>query len=247
MQLTIKVTDPKELDGVLELIKDRLTSVEVILGERGSERSGSGSGSGSANVGGGYAEPTPNVTQVSKRGFCKSIPTVGLRGIEYRSRVEAKWAYMFDGLGWQWTYEPEDAPGYIPDFCLTWGSLEMVIEIKSNSSFAALCERFNGDYEKARECLRGRPFILLGGAVWKNDHGTLIGMGKHGSNTFSVFVVGDGFDHWHMKLLSDDGKLMGMYPPQSFDQILDSQHTTVNSMWISASNKFKWKPTQHPQ
>jgi hypothetical protein len=43
------------------------------------------------------------------------IPTL-YRGIQYRSRLEARWAAFFDGLGWQTTYEPFDGDGYIPDF-----------------------------------------------------------------------------------------------------------------------------------
>ena len=43
------------------------------------------------------------------------IPTL-YRGIQYRSRLEARWAAFFEGLGWQTTYEPFDGDGYIPDF-----------------------------------------------------------------------------------------------------------------------------------
>jgi hypothetical protein len=43
------------------------------------------------------------------------IPTL-FRGIEYRSRLEARWAALFDQIGWNSTYEPFDGNGYIPDF-----------------------------------------------------------------------------------------------------------------------------------
>lgn len=46
-----------------------------------------------------------------------AIPTT-YKGIEFRSRLEAKWAVMFDLLGWKWEYEPFDIEGYIPDFVL---------------------------------------------------------------------------------------------------------------------------------
>lgn len=35
-----------------------------------------------------------------------------------RSRLEARWAALFDLIGWRWTYEPFDADGYIPDFLI---------------------------------------------------------------------------------------------------------------------------------
>jgi hypothetical protein len=47
-----------------------------------------------------------------------AIPTL-YRGIEYRSRLEARWAAFFSGLGWDHVYEPFDGDGYIPDFVIT--------------------------------------------------------------------------------------------------------------------------------
>lgn len=46
----------------------------------------------------------------------RSIKTVGPKGIQFRSRLEARWAYIFDSMGWIWEYEPIDLNGYIPDF-----------------------------------------------------------------------------------------------------------------------------------
>lgn len=45
----------------------------------------------------------------------KSKPTI-YRGTKYRSRLEARWAAMFDLLGWRYQYEPFDLPGWTPDF-----------------------------------------------------------------------------------------------------------------------------------
>lgn len=39
-------------------------------------------------------------------------------GVVFRSRLEAKWAAMFDICGWRWEYEPCDLPGWSPDFFL---------------------------------------------------------------------------------------------------------------------------------
>lgn len=46
-----------------------------------------------------------------------AIPT-RYAGVQFRSRLEARWAAMFDLLGWSWEYEPIDLPGWIPDFRL---------------------------------------------------------------------------------------------------------------------------------
>jgi hypothetical protein len=58
----------------------------------------------------------------------KAIPTF-YDGIEYRSRLEARWAAFFDQLGWQYTYEPFDGDYYIPDFIIH-GDGPLVVEIK---------------------------------------------------------------------------------------------------------------------
>ena len=38
----------------------------------------------------------------------KGIPTIGVRGIQFRSRIEAQWAYIFEKLEWNWEYEAID-------------------------------------------------------------------------------------------------------------------------------------------
>ncbi len=58
----------------------------------------------------------------------KAITTT-FDGIEYRSRLEARWAAYFAGIGWQFTYEPFDGNGYIPDF-LIHGDRPMLVEVK---------------------------------------------------------------------------------------------------------------------
>jgi hypothetical protein len=60
-----------------------------------------------------------------------SIPTT-YNGIRFRSRLEAKWAYIFDRLGWEWDYEPFDLNGWIPDFVISkCGSLRKQIPYDS--------------------------------------------------------------------------------------------------------------------
>ena len=46
-----------------------------------------------------------------------SIPTK-YNGRQYRSRLEARWACMFDLLGWRFEYEPCDLMRWIPDFAI---------------------------------------------------------------------------------------------------------------------------------
>ena len=89
----------------------------------------------------------------------KSIPTT-YRSVQYRSRLEAKWAAFFDQIGWHHTYEPFDADGYIPDF-LIHGSSPFLVEIKP----AVILEDYLAPIEKAEKGLRGhwdRDIVILG-------------------------------------------------------------------------------------
>lgn len=61
-----------------------------------------------------------------------SIPTL-YNGIQFRSRLEAKWAAFFDALDWQWSYEPFDLDGWIPDFSINAARAplgEVLVEVK---------------------------------------------------------------------------------------------------------------------
>ena len=59
----------------------------------------------------------------------KAIPTQ-YRFVQFRSRLEARWAAFFDLLGWPWEYEPIDLDGYIPDFILTFPYAHILVEVK---------------------------------------------------------------------------------------------------------------------
>lgn len=44
-----------------------------------------------------------------------AIPTK-YAGVQFRSRLEARWAAFFELADWRWEYEPIDLAGWIPDF-----------------------------------------------------------------------------------------------------------------------------------
>ena len=61
-------------------------------------------------------------------GTLKAIETI-YGGIQFRSRLEARWAAFFDAIGWSWVYEPFDGDYYIPDFLIT-GDRPMLVEVR---------------------------------------------------------------------------------------------------------------------
>jgi hypothetical protein len=82
------------------------------------------------------------------------IPTKH-RGIQYRSRLEAKWAAFFDIIEWNYTYEPFDAAGYIPDFVIH-GDRPLLIEVKP----AITQSDFEAPIQKIETALQG---------AWEHD------------------------------------------------------------------------------
>lgn len=68
----------------------------------------------------------------------QGIPTK-YAALQFRSRLEAKWARFFDLCGWTWSYEPYDLAGWIPDFALG-DKLQTLVEVKPVMSVTELWE-----------------------------------------------------------------------------------------------------------
>ena len=66
------------------------------------------------------------------KGFDYTIKNKPTRynGIQFRSRLEAKWAAFFDLLNWKWEYEPCDFDGWIPDFVIVGREELIFVEVK---------------------------------------------------------------------------------------------------------------------
>lgn len=65
------------------------------------------------------------------------IPTM-FHGVMYRSRLEAKWATVFEALQWPATYETLDLRGYLPDFIVEFAGGDLLVEIEPDLSDAGL-------------------------------------------------------------------------------------------------------------
>lgn len=51
-------------------------------------------------------------------------------GVQFRSRLEARWAAFFDLSGWKWDYEPIELRGWAPDFCISTPFTPVFAEVK---------------------------------------------------------------------------------------------------------------------
>ena len=179
------------------------------------------------------------------------IPTL-YKDIQFRSRLDARWAAFFDLLGWDWAYEPIDLPGWIPDFVLfSLMCQDVFVEVKPISSF----KEFE-DEKKIVDSIKktshsGDQILVLGHRVWEPSTGMLafgwIGswvsagyrpdIGQYGYYMFDVACVterkgfwgfesqGTGHDHWR---------------PGASGVVLDE----FRSLWAKAGNAVQWKPAK---
>ena len=171
-----------------------------------------------------------------------AIPTI-YRGVYFRSRLEAKWAAMFDLAGWRWCYEPIDLNGYIPDFSLQGVPDPILVDVKPYFNETALRLRA----EELGPILRGRTeeILFLGADLIVAVEGNLClglvteraggGMGVDGLEPAAPIVCVDcgsiGFCNaihsYHSRICGHNGQ----------QQLWD-----VDSAWKSATNTVRWRP-----
>jgi hypothetical protein len=98
----------------------------------------------------------------------KAIPT-RYKGYTFRSRLEARWAVVFETLGVSWSYEKEgyelsNGEWYLPDFWIS--DWKAFLEVKPRRRF------FIDAMVKAQQLADGsdRDVILLAGDPWFGEY-----------------------------------------------------------------------------
>jgi hypothetical protein len=91
-------------------------------------------------------------------------------GVRFRSRLEARWAAMFDELGWRWEYEPIDLSGHIPDFVLRFPAGPVLVEVKPEFTVDALIAAASRKIDAAGWRSENPSDALILGATWNPDH-----------------------------------------------------------------------------
>lgn len=120
----------------------------------------------------------------------------------FRSRLEARWAAMFDLIGWEWEYEPLDLNGWTPDFRVVFGcdhsdcipEHALLVEVKPYYSIADFA-----DHPCMNHMWLCEPLACSSAAFGANPHITHWEM-SHGSGggNYSLEVWGtqDLDNHW---------------------------------------------------
>ena len=127
----------------------------------------------------------------------KAIPTK-YESVQFRSRLEAKWASFFDRVGWSWTYEPFDLSGYIPDFLLQFKHGNALVEIKPAVTYQEASDALTTEkMQRARSewSREHRDFLLFGASDFdcRYHYGTCLGVMDQGFD--------DGVEVGHRDLL----------------------------------------------
>lgn len=169
----------------------------------------------------------------------RGIPTL-YKGTLFRSRLEARWAVMFDSFGWPWAYEPVDLAWYIPDFLLTFDAGHIAVEIKPEMTIAAL-----GAYAQ-RMVLSGwdSELLVLGAAV----HEDVIGInGEHvegGDVALGPAEIFRCISCGHVSVLNADQswrcRVSGCYAGNAHRGGLE--HGELGRLWAEAGNRVQWRP-----
>ncbi len=102
----------------------------------------------------------------------KAIPTE-FKGRLYRSRLEAKWASFFDRCGWHAEYEPYDLGSWSPDFLISQGDNQILVEVKPISEVHV--PTIYKMYSAAKQAEFSGDLLLVGTGLKPDEYGPIVG------------------------------------------------------------------------
>jgi hypothetical protein len=190
----------------------------------------------------------------------KAIPTL-YNGIQFRSRLEAKWAAFFDLMNWRYEYEPFDLDGYIPDF-LVMGYKPTLVEVKPVVRFpddvGTRIARFSEHYElllvgcsigldksEAESDRVGSHGLTIGWHCEFASEVTIIGGGPLGWTTAELMgpdQCGSNCWDWCSSIGSYCGRVASTYDGSLY--LMEKDRKAALSMWNEAGNRVQWRGVQ---
>ena len=183
-------------------------------------------------------------------------------GINFRSKLEARWYFFMKNLGWNIEYEPhmENIVGWIPDFLILGDGTKILVEVKPFQTFSD----FNSDYalqtiEKIKNSLQnikidaillvgsslnlkpatcGGGFSFIGGKIIRRFSNNIEFYNDNFSYTdrpggnFRVGVCDE--DIWYHDVINDNHD--GGY------DLSEENKDFIYECWNRAGSKLQWKP-----
>lgn len=180
----------------------------------------------------------------------RGIPTVGPRKICFRSRNEAKWAWLFELLCWSWIYEPYDLPGYLPDFSLVFDKIEVIVEVKPNVLVPELANYFQNipiesDSQTGKQ-ISGKPFVILSSRL--DDNG-LVGLVRLEGRIHELYIgkseTGYQLCYFHeseLEPLASRSFVGDQIMPVRRRPQINRDPEFLFELWSEAQNKAQWVP-----
>lgn len=183
------------------------------------------------------------------------IPAIetAYRGVQFRSRLEAKWAAFFDLCSWPWQYEPLDLNGYIPDFVLPFKCGPVLVEVKPEIYRKAL----QPHTQKIEQSGWKHESLIVGADIFADDMwdaGAAIGIlderggdcgnpkeDAHwwGGAIFEKCLGCGGYSFFHGEA-TYRCRSGGCYEGDHF--IDPAEHETVRRLFAAASHEARWVP-----
>ncbi len=170
----------------------------------------------------------------------KSKPIV-YNGVQFRSRLEAKWACFFDLVEWRWQYEPYEINGFNPDFILYCKSDAypvkiIIVEIKPS---AKIDENYKNEFCKKYANEKAHLLLLDENPFYENGY-ICIGSGSQFTDMDTHTMLYD----LEMKCIDDfgssymvyDGMVNGVVERKSFISKSYPEYIELKKLWAEACN-----------
>lgn len=149
----------------------------------------------------------------------KAIPT-NYGGVNFRSRLEAKWAAFFDIIGVHWEYEPFDLEGWAPDFLLRKDGYSAVAEVKPVTWETS---DITASFDKAIAHCDHYEVMLLGATILSAE-------------MYAILLVGG--DHDPTSPIS-----RSLVPSEAFNAE-NGEFIPIERAWRDAGNMTQWQPEE---
>lgn len=172
----------------------------------------------------------------------EAIPTK-YKGIQFRSRLEARWAAMFDLLRWNWIYEPYDLNGWIPDFEIVGNKSSLLVEVKPFSQ-GIQWDAVKAEIEKSGIDDRQETLLIGTGLIETDCHDIAIGwLGEVwdcGGRSYCPaqivcgcpFGINSVYGAWFDRISGVGGK----------GTTHSADANEIQNLWSIACNNTQWRP-----
>ena len=175
----------------------------------------------------------------------KAIPTT-YQGVNFRSRLEAKWAAFFDAARWRWGYEPVDFNGWIPDFAL-YGARTVYVEVKPVTEFPEdVAQKIDRSGCEDEVLIVGQTVFQENAMCsescfgWLRETGMASSLGERWNcwdlAVFGIWEGRAGFCHVSQSYVD---RMSGLYEGNMNDNA-----DRLREAWTSATNLVQWQPAK---